>query len=88
LFFSDLFDQDKVKESHGSEDGASQSVHKLIKEMGGVETIAKGLESDLTVSYFTLSFWTLQLCAERNNGRGAGRSRTPTKNVNDYNLFE
>jgi len=29
-----------------------QSLHKLVKGMGGVETIAKGLETDLVVSDF------------------------------------
>ena len=31
-------------------DEVGKSLHKLVKEMGGAETIAKGLECDLMVS--------------------------------------
>jgi len=43
---ADLFDQDKVKNHHHNEE-VGQSLHKLVKEMGGVESIAKKLHSDL-----------------------------------------
>lgn len=49
-FFSDLFNQDRNKDEF-------EAAHLIVKEWGGVESIAKGLETDLAVSNpLTLSF--------------------------------
>lgn len=48
MSFRDLFDQDKVKNMHA--DGVGESLHKLHKELGGVEQISKDLETDQVVS--------------------------------------
>lgn len=50
ISFRDLFDQDSVKMLHDHDEGVGKSLHRLVKEMGGAETIAKGLECDLVVS--------------------------------------
>jgi hypothetical protein len=65
-----------------------QSLHKLVKVMGGVETIAKGLETDLVVSNLTLNFERVyQLFECRKELRG----HRPVSNVdvesNDYKHF-
>ena len=52
-FFRDLFNQDRNKDEF-------EAAHLIVKEWGGVESIAKGLETDLAVSNpLTLSFLSL-----------------------------
>ena len=75
-FFSDLFNQDRNKDEF-------EAAHLIVKEWGGVESIAKGLETDLAVSNpLTLSFLS-QLFAFflELNSRFKRRSRTPQKKV-------
>lgn len=44
----DLFDQDKGHKVR-VEDGASHSLHRLVKEIGGVEALARGLQTNLVI---------------------------------------
>jgi hypothetical protein len=63
-----------VKNHHHNEE-VGQSLHKLVKEMGGVESIAKKLHSDLVVSPFLTHLLRMELKAHPATSSVAAESK-------------